>query len=118
MFQGFHTQSVALAVFFTFCQVIGTMCTLPDLWEAEATTSLVSESMACPMDRTIMCPTSVTSSKERQVKNGAVVAVDHGPNVFGLDEVQRVSSVPAQWSRSRAGSIASIPIGFFSVLRI
>jgi hypothetical protein len=118
MFRRARTQYIALMIFFTFCQVIGMMCAVPDFSEAETTTSLVSESMVCPMEGSIMCPPSVTSSSERQVKNGAVIAVEHGPNLIGLDEVQKVSSILAQWSRSSAGSIASIPIGSSSVLRI
>jgi hypothetical protein len=113
--------SVALVVFFTFCQVFGVMCTMPDLSEADAPASLVNERMTYLMDGTVMCPPSMTSPPERQVKqvkNGAVVAPDHGPNVLGLAEGQRTSSVPPHWSRSSVHSTVPLSMSSFSVLRI
>jgi hypothetical protein len=56
------SQSVAFVIFFTLCQVIGAMCTLPDLSQTEATARLVGERSTCPMDGIIVCPPSVTSS--------------------------------------------------------
>ncbi|NGZ61363.1 MAG: hypothetical protein CV081_12805, partial [Nitrospira sp. LK265] len=67
MFSRVPLQFIALVISFTFCQVIGTMCVLPDLSEAEETAILAEETMTCPMDGTIMCPTSFTASPERQI---------------------------------------------------
>lgn len=118
MFRLVRTQAAVLVVFFIICQVIGTMCTLPELSEIEATASLVNESMACPMDGAIMCPPSVTSSPERQAKKDAVVALDHGLNLLALYNVQVVASVPTQWSWSSAGSNASNSLDSSPILRI
>lgn len=111
-------QCVALVVFFAFCQVLGTMCTMPDLSEAEATISLVTEGMACPMDGNAACPPTVTSSPERQVKPGEVGAHDEGPNVSGVGIGRRASCFPLQWSRSSAHSIVPLSTSSSSVLRI
>ena len=49
-------RHVALILVFAFCQVIGTMCALPDLSLAAGEVLLVEEGMACPMDGATMCP--------------------------------------------------------------
>lgn len=118
MIRRVDSQYVALVIFFTFCQVIGTMCALPDLSAAKETAILVEEGMACPMDGTIMCPPSATSSPERQVKNGTAIDLDDGPIVLSLGGVLTVPSVSTQWSWSSACSIVPISIDSSSVLRI
>ena len=74
--------------------------------------------MACPMDGTMMCPPSLTSSPERQMKNNMVMDIDHETILFGLAAVLTVPSTPTLWSWSSAYSIVPISIGSSSVLRI
>lgn len=111
-------HSVALVVFFTFCQVIGTMCASPDLSEAKESAILMETGMFCPMGETISCPPSLISSPERQIKHNLVADADHAPILPSLGAVLRTSSVQAQWTRSSAGSIVPISIASSSVLRI
>ena len=118
MFRRLHTRYVALVLFFTFCQVIGTMCALPDLSETGENTFWVEESMACPMDGTMMCPPSLTSSPERQMKNSMVMDDDHETIGLSLAAMRTVPSARVQWSWSSAYSIVPISIGSSSVLRI
>ena len=118
MIRRVNTQYFALVFLFTFCQVIGTMCALPDLSVAEGAALLVEEGMACPMDGTSMCPPSATSSPERQAKNGAAIDLDHGPILLSSAVVLTAPSIPTLWSWSRAWSIVPLSIGSFSVLRI
>ena len=94
------------------------MCALPDLSETGESTFWVEESMACPMDGTMMCPPSLTSSPERQMKNNMVMDIDHETILFGLAAVLTVPSTPTLWSWSSAYSIVPISIGSSSVLRI
>ena len=49
--------------------MIGTMCALTDLSRARGAALLMEEGMACLMDGTTLCPPSLTSSPERQIKN-------------------------------------------------
>jgi hypothetical protein len=111
-------QFIALAILFTFCQVIGTMCALPDLAEAEETAILVEENMACPMDGTIMCPPSAISSPERQLKQAAVIQVDLAPVLSRAVTILSVAPNPTPWSWSSVLSIVPISIASSSVLRI
>ncbi len=113
-----QTRYVALVLFFVFCQVIGAMCALPDLSVAEETTIVVEESIACPMDGTNMCPPSLTSSPERQIKHSMVMDVDHATILFSPAAMLTVPSAPTRWSWSRVLSIVPISIGSSSVLRI
>ncbi len=55
------------------------MCTWPDLSMATDRELLVEEAMACPMEGTTMCPPSLTSSPERQIKHRMASDVDHAP---------------------------------------
>lgn len=112
------TKYLALVIFFTFCQVIGTMCALPDLSVAEETAILVEEGMVCPMERAIMCPPSLTSSSERQTKHNMVMDVDHATVLLSPAAVLTVPSTPTPWSWSSAYSIVPISIDSSSVLRI
>lgn len=118
MIQRVKTKYVALMLLFTFCQVIGSMCALPGLSVAEESATLVEERMACPMDGTIMCPPSIASSPERQLKHSIVRDVDHAPMLISLAAGLPVLSVLAQWSWSSVCSIVPLSIGSSSVLRI
>ena len=111
-------RHVALILVFAFCQVIGTMCALPDLAVAAGAGLLVEEGMDCPMDGTTMCPPSLTSSPERQIKHGMVSDVDHAPILLNPAGMLTVALTPTLWFWSRAGSIVPISIGSSSVLRI
>jgi hypothetical protein len=112
------TQSLSLLLFFILCQVIGTMCAIPGLAVAGEAVALVGEGMGCPMDGTIMCPPSLTSSPERQVKSGGIVDMDHAPIVLNPTPVRNAPSGPSPWSWSSAFSIVPISITSSSVLRI
>ena len=118
MIRRVNTPYLALVFFFTLCQVIGTVCGLPDLPVAADVALLVEEGMACPMDGTAMCPPSLTSSPERQIKNSMVMDVDHATSLFSPAAMLTVPSAPTRWSWSSACSIVPISIGTSSVLRI
>lgn len=118
MFRRVPLQLIALVIVFTFCQVIGTMCALPDLSEAEGTAILVENSMACPMDGTIMCPPSLTASPERQIKNSLVVDLDYALIPDNHTEAPASLPVQASWFSSDAYSIVPISVSSSSVLRI
>lgn len=118
MFSRVPLQFIALVISFTFCQVIGTMCVLPDLSEAEETAILAEETMTCPMDGTIMCPTSFTASPERQIQNNTVVNLDPVLPLVSRDEAPAAVSVEMIWSWSSTYSIVPISIASSSVLRI
>lgn len=113
------TKYVALLLLFTFCQVIGSMCTLSDLSMAEEVTTLVEEHKACPMDGTIMCPPSITSSPERQIRQSAVVR-DVTPATMLLSPGDGLTglSVSTQCSWSNVCSIVPLSIDSSPVLRI
>jgi hypothetical protein len=109
---------VTLVLVFALCQVIGTLCALPDLSIAPDTALLVEEGMVCPMDGTTMCLPSLTSSPERQIKNSMVSYVDHAPILVSFSTALTSPSATAPWSRSSVLSIVPISIGSSSVLRI
>jgi hypothetical protein len=114
-----NMQYIALVFFFTLCQVIGTTCALPDLSVAVDTALLVEEGMACPMDGSTMCPPSLTSSPERQIKHSMVSDVDHAPVLLSrVSTALPCPSVTAYSSGSSVLSIVPISIGSSSVLRI
>lgn len=118
MISRIQTRYGALVLFFAFCQVIGAMCTLPDLSVAEETTILVKESMACPVEGNAMCPPSLTASPERQIKNSIVMHVDHAPILLTPAALLTVPSASTWWSWSSVLPIVPISIGSSSVLRI
>jgi hypothetical protein len=118
MIRRVNTQHVALVFCFALCQVIGTMCALSDLSVAEDAVLLVEERMACPMDGATMCPPSLTSSPERQIKNSTVFDIDHATILLNPSTMRTVPSAPACCSWSSARSIVPISIGTSSVLRI
>jgi len=118
MFRQVHVRLVGLIAVFAICQVIGVMCALPDVSQAQKT-AFLEDRMACPMDETIMCPPSLTSSPERQIKLTAVTSAEQAltmPCLVPLGRVNLVSPVP--WSLSSAFSIVPISIASSSVLRI
>ena len=113
-----NTRYIALVLVFAFCQVIGAMCALPDLSVAEGAMLFVEEEMACPMDGTTMCPPSLTSSPERQLKNSMVMDVDHETVLLNPAAVRTAPLASTLWSRSSEYSITPLSIGSSSVLRI
>jgi len=119
MIQRVITKYVALVIFFTFCQVMGSMCTLPDLSMAEEVTTMVEEHMACPMDGTIMCPPLLTSSPERQLRQ-SIVAMDvaHATILLSPAAVPTLFATPTHCSWSNVCSIVPLSIDCSSVLRI
>jgi hypothetical protein len=118
MIRGVNTPYVALVFFFILCQVIGTMCALPDLSVAGDAALLVEEERTCPMDGTTMCPPSLASSPERQTKNSMVLDIDHATILLGSAAMITVPSALTRGSWSSARSIVPISIGSCSVLRI
>lgn len=119
MIQRVKTKYVALLLLFTFCQVIGSMCTLSDLSMAEEATTMVEEHMACPMDGTIMCPPSITSSPERQLRQSIIVMdVAHATILLSRGAVLTVSPTPMQSSWNNICSIVPLSINSSPVLRI
>lgn len=113
-------QSSTLILLFALCQIIGTMCAIPDLSLANDVPQLTDDmsSMACPMDGTIMCPTSLTTSPERQIKNCAVADVNHAPISISSAATPVGFSGLIIGSLSSADSIVPISIASPSVLRI
>jgi hypothetical protein len=109
---------VALVFTFALCQVIGTTCALPDLSVAAGATLFVEEGMACSMDGAAMCPPSLTSSPERQIKHSMVSDVDHAPVLLSFSAARTRPSVPVPWSGSSLLSLTPLSIGSSSVLRI
>ena len=119
MIRRFNTQHFSLVLFFfTLCQVMGTVCPLTDLSVAAGTVLLVEEGMACPMDGATMCPPSLTSSPERQIKHSMVSDVDTAPILLSVSVVLIRPSVPAPRSWSSGCSMVPISISSSSVLRI
>ncbi len=118
MIRRVNTQYFALMFFFTLCQVIGTLCAFPNLSVPEETAILVEEGMTCPMEGTTMCPPSLTSSPERQIKNSMVMDVDHETILLSPAAVLTVPLAPTLWSWNSACSIVPTSIGSSSVLRI
>ena len=113
-----NRQCIALVLAFTLCQVIGTMCAVPDLSVPKETAILLEEGMTCPMDGTVMCPPSLTSSPERHMKQSAVLGVDHEAILLVHAGLPTVPSARMHWFRSSVGSIVPISIESSSVLRI
>lgn len=108
-----------LVLIFALCQIVGTMCAVPDLSLADDAARLAKEMshMACPMDGTLMCPPSLAASPERQIKNSMVVVVDPVLSFVSLIEVSDGVSSEI-WSWSSAYSVVPISISSSSVLRI
>jgi hypothetical protein len=113
--------SIVSVLFFALCQIIGTMCSMPDLplvTDGEQLAEDMSD-MTCLMDGTSMCPPSLTASPERQIKNSAVAAdVGFAPISLIGATTPVGSSDPIIGSLSSADSIVPISIASPSVLRI
>jgi hypothetical protein len=110
----------SLVLLFALCQIVGTMCTVPDLSLADDAAQLAEEMnhVACPMDGTIMCPPSLTASPERQLKNSMVVVGDPVLSLVSHGEVLAGVSLEMIDSWSSAYSSVPISISSSSVLRI
>ncbi len=119
MIQRVRTKYAALVLLFTFCQVIGSMCTWSDLSMAEEAATMAEEHMACPMDGMIMCPPSITSSPERQLRQSIIVMDStYATILLSLGAVLTVFPTPTQCSWSNACSIVPLSIDSSPVLRI
>lgn len=110
----------SLVLFFALCQIVGTMCTVPDLSLADDAARLAEEMnhMACPMDGILMCPPSLTASPERQIKNNLVVVVD--PVLSLVSHAEVPTGVFLEMIESWSGAYSAVPISISSssVLRI
>ena len=113
-----NSRYIVLMLFFTFCQVIGTMCVLPDVSMAVDIAALMDEGMSCPMDGTIMCPPSITSSLERQVKQISLSLVHDISVALVPVTIFGVFSSLMLWAWSSSYSLVPISISSSSVLRI
>lgn len=113
-------RGVAVVLFFAFCQVLGAMCAMPDLSLAGDVAKLTEDMshMTCPMDGTIMCPPSASSSPERQLKHAATSDLSQTPILLGSVPAVTVVSISGPWSWSSASSLVPISIASSSVLRI
>ena len=119
MIRRVNTQYLFLVLFFfTLCQVMGTVCPLLDPSLAEGAALLVEEGMACPMDGITMCPPSLISSPERQIKHSMVMDVDHATILLSPAAVLKVPSAWMLWSWSSDFSLVPLSMSFSSVLRI
>ena len=118
MFRQVHLRFVALIAVFTICQVIGVIRALPDLLQTQET-AFIEERMACPMEGAIMCPPSLTSSHERQVKLTVASNGDQAVIQSCLAQSRLTDGMsPISWARSSALSIVPISIESSSILRI
>lgn len=113
-------HSFSLVLLFALCQIVGTMCTVPDLSLADDAAQLAEEMnpMACPMDGTIMCPPSAVSSPERQLKHAATIDLDHTPALFSPGAAMTASLKLSSSSRSSTQEFTPISIASSSILRI
>lgn len=118
MIQRVNIPYFALVFLFILCQVIGTTCALSDLPVAAGAAPFLEEGMACPMEGAVMCPPSLTSSPERQIKNGTVSDVDHAPILLSFSTALTSPPVSAPWSGSSVLSLVPISISSSSALRI
>ena len=112
------SRHILLVILFSFCQVIGTMCVIPDVSMASDTPVLTEEGMSCPMDATIMCPPSITSSLERQVKQISLSLVHEISIALVPVTIFGVFSSLMLWAWSSAYSLVPISISSSPVLRI
>jgi len=106
MIRRVNTQYCALVFWITLCQVIATVCTLHDLSAAAGAALFVEEGMACPMHGTNICPLSLASSPERQVKHSMVSDVDPAPVLLSVSTALRSPSILANSRTYTLGSAA------------
>lgn len=111
-------QAASLLLFFVFCQVIGTMCVIPDVAIAPDVAVLVEEGMTCPMEAATLCPPSLTSSPERELKDGPTISISLTPIVLNPTVVFTAPSGSMLRSWSSVLSIVPVSIAASSVLRI
>lgn len=113
-------RPISLILFFAFCQIIGTMCAVPDLPKATDGTRLTDEmsGMTCSMDGTIMCPPSALSSPERQLKHAVPIEPTQAPLLMSAVTSLTDAPIPAPWPWESVFSIVPLSIASSSVLRI
>lgn len=113
-------RSISLVLLFALCQIVGTMCTVPDLSLADDAAQLDEEMnhMACPMDGISMCPLSAVSSPERQSKLPATIDLHQIATQLSLVEESTVPLTLEFLSWSSASEFVPISIASSSVLRI
>ncbi len=119
MNQQHKMQSFSLLLLFALCQIVGTMCTVPDLSLADDTAQLAEEMshMACPLDGTLMCPPSAVSSPERQLRDTATT--DLNPSVLrGPVALSTAFTSLESLFLTSASEFVSISIASSLVLRI
>lgn len=109
-----------MVLVFAFCQVMGAMCTAPDLSLATDVEKLAEDlsHMTCLMDGTFMCPPSAVSSPERQLKHAATIDLNQTPVLLGSVAPVTAVSISGPWSWDSASSVVPISIASSSVLRI
>lgn len=109
-----------MVLVFAFCQVMGAMCSVPDLSWADDMPQMAGElsHAACPMDGTVMCPPSLTTSPERQIKTSMVVVADPVLSLVSRAEIPAAVSLEMSESWSSAYSLVPLSISSSSVLRI
>lgn len=90
---------------------------IPDVAMASDVVMLVDESMTCPMEAATICPPSLTSSPERQLRNDTTIDLSLAPIVL-RPVVLRVPSVSMLSSWDNVFSIVPLSIAASSVLRI
>ncbi len=114
------TRFFSLVLLFALCQIVGTMCTVPDLSLADDAAQLTEDMrhMACPMDGTSMCPLSAVSSPERQSKPPATTDLHQIAVRLSPVEASTVSPTFEFLSWSSASEFVPISIASSSVLRI
>lgn len=113
-------RSFSLVLLFALCQIVGTMCIVPDLSLTDDAAQLAEEMnhMACPMDGTIMCPPSAVSSPERQLRHAATTDLNQTPILLSPVETSTASPIIESLSWSSASEFVPISIASSSVLRI
>lgn len=111
---------ISLVLVFAFCQVIGTMCAVPDLSMTNDGAQLAEDMshMSCPMDGTNMCPPSAISSPERQLKHVVTINVDRAALMPSAATILAAVPIPTLYSWSSVFSIVPLSIASSSVLRI
>jgi hypothetical protein len=109
-----------VVLLFALCQIIGTMCTVPDLLLADDTAQMaaVMSHMSCPMNGTIMCPPSAVSSPERQSKPQSTTDLHQIVVLLSLVTAFTVSPYLESLSCGSASEFIPISIASSSILRI
>lgn len=114
-------RSFCLVLFFTLCQIVGVMCTVPDLSLADDAGRLAEEMghIACSMDGAIMCPPSAVSSPERQLKHAVTIVDLNQTPVLQSTVIASIAFAFSEYvSRTSASALVPISIASSSILRI